>query len=75
MSNYTTEAKKPVNSLRNYLDTQTKLSVQFTSRKLALAISLLRKHSSLTYAEIAKGLELTSGASARVLEERYGGQQ
>jgi len=75
MSNYTTEDKKQVKTLRNYLDTQTKLSVQFVSHKLALAISLLRKHSPLTYAEIAKGLELTSSASAKMLEERYGGQQ
>jgi len=75
MSHYTPRGKSEVKTLRQYLDKQTQLSVEFTSRKLALSIKLLRKHSSLSYNQIAKELELASPGAARILEQRYGGKQ
>lgn len=75
MPNYTPRGKSEVKTLRQYLDKQTQLSVEFASRKLALAIKSLRKHTQLSYIQIAKELELASPGSARILEQRYGGRQ
>lgn len=73
MSDYTKHTQKGT-SLRDFLNKQTRFTSDFVSYKLSLAIRSLRKHSSLSYSQIAKELELASPSAVKMLEYRGGKQ-